>query len=303
MKRNFFAIFLFFSSILFIEPGFAEYTKKFKNDLMLTPFGVRPKQCVHTHPSGTTIRETKNGVEAIAPDGKVRFFPALNKCIAFNNTWKTKRANSRNQHRLLGESNMNLASNRWLDNAWWFPPRPISMMSGNYTVPNNPAVGRLNYWLYYFLGIENTNDNVELTILQPVLAWSRTGWTFASWNCCPSGQVHNSRPVVVAAKSNITGKIEKQGGAWVIDSIAGSQHSTLRVNSMNRVFDYADATLETYYVNGCNYYPTEPILYNNISLKLTDGSIASPRWSKTNNTECNGKVTIYNPAMISIKHN
>lgn len=272
-------------------------SKQINTNLVSTPFGLRPAQCVHEHPSGTTIRETPNGVETVSPEGFVKSFPVLKECIEYDKVWKAKHLKDIRQSKLGIKT-----ADGWLDNAQWFPPKPVTSVSGTYLVPNDPAAGKQTYWLYYFLGTENFQSNVGVSILQPVLAWSSLGWGFTSWNCCPNGQAHYANTIPASANSIVYGSIKQQGDTWIIDSVSGTQHSTLQVATNNRIFNWTDATLETYGVKDCSYFPTNPIQYTQIVIETTGGT-ASPQWSTTGATECNGKTTIISPSHITIQHN
>ncbi|KTC91247.1 hypothetical protein OQJ18_13605 [Fluoribacter dumoffii] len=260
-----------------------------------TPFGLRPSQCIHTHPSGTTIREKTSGVEAIYPDGSIKQYPKDPVCMKYHQDWldSSPRFND----------NKTDLKNGWLDNAWWFTPSPAAMLSGNYWVPSDPAAGRKTYWLYYFLGLENIQSNVPVSILQPVLSWSSSGWKFTSWNCCPEGQVHKAASVPTKANSVVHGEIQQQGSIWIIDAIAAGEHSTLKVEANNRVFNYVDATLETYNVADCTYFPSTPLTYSQILLILANGKAVTPTWKTTGATQCSGSVTVASPSKIVISHN
>lgn len=290
MKRTSYLAIIVFSS-LFCCSANAESPQPTAN-LISTPFGLRPPQCVHKHASGTLIRETAKGVEAIAPDGSVKYFPALKECIDYDKQWKAS----------TPRFNKDLTVNGWLDNAYWYTPQPATSLTGLYRVPNTPASGPQGFWLYYFMGLVNFQSNVVETILQPVLTYSNTGWTIASWNCCPSGQSHVANPVPTSDNAVVAGSMVLNGTTWTVDSISAGQHSTLQVDAMNRVFNYADATLETYYTTGCSNFPTAPAILGQMVLTLTSG-IATPNWAKTGPTICNGVTTIKNPARVFIQHN
>lgn len=266
--------------------------------LIETPFGLRPNQCSHTHPTGTTVRETPTGVEAKYPNGTIKKFPKNPECIKYQNRWLAESA--RFKHR---ESSESILKNGWLDNAYWYPPSPMSMLSGNYRVPNNPVAQGKTYWLYYFLGVENFQSDIPVSILQPVLSWSAKGWKFASWNCCPQGQVHSATPVKATANDVVQGKIQQQGTTWIIDAISANMHSTLNVEAANRIFNYVDATLETYDIADCTYFPTLPMTFSQIVVQLANGQTASPVWKTTGPTQCSGITTANSPTKVKISHN
>merc|ERR1719507_1709617 len=69
--------------------------------------------------------------------------------------------------------------NAWLDNAGWYPPsKDMSKFTGDYIVPKgSPDKGGCT--LYYFIGMQN-NGQGPVNILQPVLAYQGSGWTYSS---------------------------------------------------------------------------------------------------------------------------
>lgn len=68
----------------------------------------------------------------------------------------------------------------WLDNVGFYPPKEAANFTGTYILPDSSPSQPSGQYLYYFIGIENINQD-DVTILQPVLAWEDGGWTFTSW--------------------------------------------------------------------------------------------------------------------------
>jgi len=268
------------------------------------PFGLRPKECVHEVPNNALLRTVEKGVEVVSPDGHVEFLPELESCMAFQE--KYSREHPRKSH-IRVDGAMDVPSG-WLDNAFVYTPtgRSAVAFSGNYLVPPTPkTTGGL---IYYFIGLVNWN-NPE-TILQPVLTYY-SSWYMNSWNCCPSGQVHTSPTLAGFAPGDLlNGNIyyEQNNDTWTTVSTFRDNSVVLNVDSKvggtQRLFNWADATLETYDVASCDMLPTGWMNYTNMVITLDDGTTYTPQWTNQYGaTDCNGVLQIVNPTAVSISHN
>jgi len=193
----------------------------------------------------------------------------------------------------------------WLDNAGYWPTNYINSFQGNYLVPPNPADDSSQV-LFYFIGAENLVNGQNLSIVQPVLTWGNgiNGWSFMSWNCCPSGQAHNSGPLTgFSAGDTLSGSVYQANGDWNIVSSWNGQQVTLAVTINGRTFNWADVTLETYNVRACTEFPVGPMTFSSMVLELIDGTQPAPAWAPSGATECNGAMTVTSPSQISIQHN
>jgi len=267
-----------------------------------TPFGLRPKQCVHRSVGNNVLlKPTKEGVQVVHANGTLlNFLPALPECIAWEEKMRAGREMRRNGTR-VGFSPLD----GWLDNAGYYPPSLVGTFQGNYLVPPSPYDG--SQVLFYFIGTENFQTGVGVTILQPVLTWGNgiDGWSMASWNCCPSGQSHESNPITGFGSGNtLYGQIvNPNNGNWNVVSGFGSQQTVLTVADAGRTFDWTDVTLETYSVASCNEFPNGPMVFSSMSMTLQGGGQVTPSWSPTGATECNGQMTVNSPSTITISHN
>jgi len=194
----------------------------------------------------------------------------------------------------------------WLDNAGYYPPSQVDTFSGDYLVPPDPA-NDASQVLFYFIGTENFQSGIQVSILQPVLTWGNgiNGWNMASWNCCPQGQSHESASLQgIGAGNSVTGLIDQSSGNnWTITSTWNGQSVNLIIPAAQRDFDWIDATLETYSVTNCNMFPDGPAVYTNMALTLAGGSPNSPSWQPSGPTECQGQLTVQSPSEITISHN
>eukprot|EP01087_Luapelamoeba_hula_P024990 TRINITY_DN969_c0_g1_i1.p1 TRINITY_DN969_c0_g1~~TRINITY_DN969_c0_g1_i1.p1 ORF type:complete len:330 (-),score=53.04 TRINITY_DN969_c0_g1_i1:44-988(-) len=274
--------------------------------LIPTPFGWRPKQCVHRDVGNDVVIRSvvdeqglEYAVEIEDKAGQVKSLPILPECVAWDKKMQIERA----ARRMNGT--VNNLQDGWLDNAGYYPPSLVGSFDGDYVVPRSPA-SEGSQILFYFIGATNFKGGSGETILQPVLQWNNgiRGWSFASWNCCPGGQTHEATPFVgFGPGAVIYGGIDQSGSNWKILSSWGSKRSTLDVANAGRDFDWVDATLETYGVKSCPEFASGDMKFYNMRLKLSNGQGNTPSWKTTAPTQCNGHITVQNPSSIVISHN
>jgi len=272
-----------------------------KFNLVPTPFGLRPEQCVHRDlGSNFQLQRVKEGVAVVYTNGTTRHLPALPECIAWEAKMQIEREKRRN-----GTSSLKAPLDGWLDNAGYYPPGLVGNFQGNYLVPPNPGTDSSQV-IFYFIGTENFQSGVGVSILQPVLTWGNgiDGWSMASWNCCPSGQTHESSPITgFGAGDTLFGQIQNDNsGNWNVISAFGSQNTVLTVADAGRTFDWTDVTLETYSVASCDEFPAGPMVFSSMSMTLQTGGDVTPTWSPTGATECSGSLTVDSPSQITITH-
>jgi len=295
--------FLFF--LFCVTLGANELTHN-SQQVIPTPFGYMPQQCVHHVPNGAHLEPTTEGVRVhLSSDAKTAGLPPLyvipedTICTEHLRTLANK---THHAHPRQWKSTRGLSKDGWLDNAYWLlPSKVVSSWSANYGVPSNPAGGN-NQVLYYFIGVENFDINA--TILQPVLGWfgHLGSWQFTSWNCCPSGQVHYANSINVPSGSTLFGEININTATSTVTSTWNNEHSTLSVATSGRNFDWIDATLETYFVTSCSMYAKGPMTFSDMKLQLSDGSSPTPTWKTTAATECGGSIVVNSPFNIVIHH-
>jgi hypothetical protein len=180
-------------------------------------------------------------------------------------------------------------------------------LTSTWTVPLGPTSND-GQVLYFFPGLEDFNTSE--TILQPVLGWymwasGLSGWSIASWNCCPQGTNWFSSPVAVKPGDTILGTVTSTCSAgtlscstWNItteDMSSGESTTLANTPSEGQTFNWAFAgVLEVYNIYQCSDYPPNNSLTFS-SLALYDDNfdlISNPSWSMTNwlsgqTPECN----------------
>jgi hypothetical protein len=178
----------------------------------------------------------------------------------------------------------------WLENASVTTTGSFGLLSAEWSVPYPPASND-GQTLYYFPGLEDTNDVV--TILQPVLGWNSdfpSAWGIASWNCCENGTTYEATPQRVSPGDTIYGVTGCAAGgtsctSWNVvttDMQNGKSSQLLNTSSFNQIFNWAfGGVLEVYNVKQCPDFPTNYyISFNNILLENNLGVlIPNPNWS------------------------
>src|SRR5690348_7745971 len=96
----------------------------------------------------------------------LRLLPALPECIAWEEKMQIERMKRRNG------THTPSPFDGWLDNAGYYPPGLVGNFQGNYLVPPSPQADSSQV-LFYFIGAENFQSGVGVTILQPVLTWGK----------------------------------------------------------------------------------------------------------------------------------
>jgi hypothetical protein len=175
---------------------------------------------------------------------------------------------------------------------WTVPPQPIA---------NDGQV------LYFFPGFEDIND-LQTSILQPVLGWYQGQWSIASWNCCLNNIVTNSPAVNVSPGDAIYGSITSTCPAgtlscttWNVlslDLFTGESTTLRDTPSQGQVFNWAfGGVLEPYYVITCDDYPSNrQISFYNEVLDEHLHPIIDPKWTTAANSsqtpQCNYDVKV-----------
>jgi len=264
-----------------------------KAPFVLTPFGVFGRECVHGTETGSRVSELENG------DLFVEFENGTSYIYPSSNYRCKERFAPENVRRRRPSTNSSLPQvplDGWLDNGWFFDNVQIGSFTSVYTVPKTPP-NPTGQTLFWFIGLEC--QNAELAILQPVLTFNNivTGWSFASWYCCPSGTPNYATPIqgfgpAALLNGYITANSGNNQPDYTVKSCNGASCSTLSCPNGGRQFTYGDATLETYTVTSCNQFSPGPMQFTNMALTNLGGGSYTPQWQQiTGPTECSGSIT------------
>jgi hypothetical protein len=277
MKKSF-DILPFFSVFLFIF----SLISTVNCEKVITPFGIRPKECVHHLRKGHRLNPTDDGVEVIeSTHGRVvEFHPTLEQCME----------DIKNIKPIAEQKEATFPINGWLDYVSFTPSANVKEFSATYTVPAAPTKS-LNQVLFYFIGVENFDSNT-VTILQPVLTWGNghTGWNMASWNCCPSGQTWTSDFILNLEEGDVLqGYINVTTSNSAIVSTFGDQTVTLEIATNGRNFNWMDVTLEVYSVVSCSEFAASAMTISNLAAVDVDNNEIKVSWAdNTGSTACSG---------------
>merc|ERR1712080_120000 len=169
--------------------------------------------------------------------------------------------------------------NAWLDNAGWYPPKSdggISQFTATYINPaGDPERGGCT--LYYFIGSQN-NGQGPVNILQPVLAYQGSGWTYASWICCPSNISTTGNTVRTKAGATMTGGLVRvDSSTWDVWGVnEAGQKTDLKQRVGPYEYTWADVTMEQYSYSSCSQSPKGPITFKDMKIYNKAGKQITP---------------------------
>jgi len=279
--------------LIFFLIAFVHSSRKYVS----TPHGQRLEECVMSFPQGTIVEELSDGrlgVEYVNGSSEIITPPAV--C-------------HEDMARMMKERDIKIAEakaagpNAWLDNAGWYPPgRDMSKFTGDYIVPQG-SPDRGGCTLYYFIGMQN-NGQGPVNILQPVLAYRGSGWTYTSWICCPSNISTTGNTIRVSTSEKLGGSIVRSDSStW---DVSGTNTKGQRTDLKQRVgpykYTWADVTMEQYSYSQCSQSPKGPITFENMKIYNAEGTQITPQWSGSGRTMCDGTLTIESPSKITIEH-
>merc|ERR1712130_1089965 len=127
--------------------------------------------------------------------------------------------------------------NQWIDEAGFTYSAGFSEMTGWNNIPDAPSSEPgTDYW---FLGMQNNGDG-PVNILQPVLTYSGSEWTAASWACRPSN-ITTTGPTIGPFREGdqMYGAMTRTNGyTWKIDTVINGQTSTLNAASCHKKLSF-----------------------------------------------------------------
>jgi len=272
---------------------------------VITPFGIRPEQCVIEVPSDSIISEG-DGVLLIQRPGALvaEEFAVPPECHEDIGDIHKKMVQRKREPNPSPE----LDINGWLDYGGWYPPQADSNLNSftvSQVVPGNPPTPNGGQVLFYFIGMQD-NDDAAVNIIQPVLTWGNgyNQWYLKSWACCPSNITVSSPALFgLSAGSTFTGTINRKSpSTWTIDSVFNGKHTTLNAQVGDYNYNWADVTLEVYNVVDCTDFAPNKAVFNALTLKDAQGDLLTPQWTFTGPTSCGGSIAQTSPTSVYIQH-
>mmetsp|Transcript_14497 Transcript_14497/g.38226 ORF Transcript_14497/g.38226 Transcript_14497/m.38226 type:complete len:168 (+) Transcript_14497:177-680(+) len=161
------------------------------------------------------------------------------------------------------------------------------------------------------------NADSETRILQPVLTFNGPqggaegepeGWSFTSWNCCPSGQAWYSTPITGFEEGDVLygemAAAEDLNSYTITSTIPGVNTTSITVDTSGLTFDWADVTLEVYDVDECLKFPKDLVAFADMTILGAEGQSLTPDWSVVTGSQCDGTTTVVDPlALVTIQCN
>ena len=196
------------------------------DDLILTPCGMRPRECVREAPHGSVVRASEDGFVIDRGDrvGLERV-EVPERCHAFMGE-----ENARLLRRAKTQGDAGAVPDGWIKSAGVYrmdPEITIQSFSAKWTVPPAPSAPQKPETLYYFIGLEDRTQGKLTTIHQPVLTWGDQTeggkfddqWHLWSWTCCPKNLTWHSPDIAgFMPGETLYGRIDKQSAdTWRID--------------------------------------------------------------------------------------
>jgi len=275
-------------------------------DTVLTPFGERPSECVLQLPSGSTV--TPNGKELLIK------IPATETTTEILTSYIAPDICSEDMGAIREKQILRAKApgetNGWLDYVGWYPPsgeNNLKSFASTYVVPDDPVNNSGGQVLFYFIGMQDNDDPKAVNIIQPVLTWGNgyKQWYVESWACCPSNITVSSPPLFgLTAGSSLQGVISRESDStWKIDSIFNGKHTTLNAQVGDYIYNWADITLEVYYVNTCSDLARGKAYFNSLVLTDSQGQTITPQWQDiSGSTLCGGSIQSAGPNSYFIQH-
>jgi len=275
---------------------------------VITPFGIRPEQCVLTVPHDSTVTEG-NGVVYVKKPGVEVVEEVVVPAECHQDIPQIHERMIQRKQVTQVNAGPELDINGWLDYGGWYPPQAdsdLEQFTVTQTVPNNPAITNGIFVLFYFIGMQDNDAPTAVNIIQPVLTWGNgyNEWYLESWACCPSNITVNSPALFgLQAGSQFQGVVVRESAStWKIDSIFNGKHTTLNAQVGDYNYNWADVTLEVYSVTSCQDFASGMAVFDDLVLTDAQGAVLTPQWSFTGPTACSGTITQTGSDSISISH-
>eukprot|EP01084_Bolivina_argentea_P231229 389979_1 len=307
-----FAVFLLCSTVYAQKTGNDEA----KDDLVYTPHGMRPRECVIFHnESEVILNPISTGVWANYPkSGTRKFFPAKPECVENSikilaDFFKEKTEEPEEvQFAVTTKTQIKIGGRNF--SAY------IAVPDENLPALNNGMIG---YWTGLSSSQQQPN-NQSAALLQPVVAWCSSGecdanpryenaWQYASWQCCPHGGTHRAGPNY---KATIGENIwtyaysDPSSGNTEVYMKGKEGVSSLKstVNHMNH--DIFTMVLEIHDMEGvsCDHFNTKPCIFTQLKIDDNNGKnvdMTGLDWSYSDkNDGCNGAGKWISPTSFQI---
>jgi hypothetical protein len=237
-----------------------------------TPTGPLPRACVHEIPSGARV--DRSGL-VHRPDGGTN---QLSRCLTPHQS-----------NRRFPPNVAPPALAGYLEHTYDVAPTVVRTVAANWTVPAAPASSFSAGEVYYaFPGVLKTG---ETWILQPVLAYTTSGWTIASWRCNDGTDCDHSTPVSASAGHSLHGSIVATNCSagtcdWTVTTqdVTASQQTGTTWTDDDAYIEPIGGAVEVHGPNGgglpsCDKLPVTGVFFSSISVTTANGTM-TPSWSE-----------------------
>jgi hypothetical protein len=260
-------------------------------DYVLTPFGYFHPSCVNHLAQGDVLREDLKVIER--NDGTTQPLTCAYPHFEGDGTKEVGDLKPVGD----GTTRPPFIGHAWIEFASVHDANDYEQVYSEWEVPPTPTTND-GQTIYLFNGLEDINDVVS--IIQPVLGWDGnglSGWSIASWNCCPSGTTNEATPQSVNTGDHIEGYTfsncssgTKTCPTWdvvAVDEENGNFSQLIDTPNEGQTFNWAfGGVLEVYNITQCSDYPPPDyaggIGFHNQSV-LNDKYVQiNPAWTVTN---------------------
>jgi len=284
------------------------------SETVITPFGIRPEECVIEVPHGSTVTPSKTSNELIitvpATESKSEYITSYKVPSHCGEDMEKIRQRKRSPSLPRTEEGAPTDTNGWLDYVGWYPPsgeNNLRKFTSTYVVPPGNPGDSTGQVLFYFIGMQDNDSPNAVNILQPVLTWGNgyTEWYVKSWVCCPSNITVSSPPIFgLVPGSQISGVISRESAnTWLVDSVFDGKHTTLNAQVGDYIYNWADITLEVYHIKSCPDFAPGKMVFNDLVLTDAQGATITPQWQKDSGaTLCGGTIAANGPNSYYIEH-
>jgi len=244
-------------------------------DYVITPFG-------YFHPS--CVRQVNDG-DTLLGDGRLQFADGTEQTTA--PVCGFPRYTPKGELVVEGSpgAGPEQISWSWIESGQVVSDAGYDAITATWSVPQTPTTND-GQTLYLFPALTHNHltPPSEEPIIQPVLGWNdgQPGvgpWNIASWNCCPSGMVWNSKPVTVKPGDQISGMVAVACGnvtiqycsKWSITTrdVTTAESTVLNISypSLMKFVWAQSGVLEVYNIYQCSDYPPDgSITFSNVAL-------------------------------------
>jgi hypothetical protein len=267
-----------------------------------TPIGAMHEECVHSVPSGTSVRAHPKGGHVATHAGSSWTIPTCPHASAFAQEEKAVADPFPSDY------------DGWLAYTTAKSPVPFTSFNGTFSVPNSPA--SVPDMLFSFTGLQNIDwipkvdpePSGPFVIIQPVLQYSdetETPWAVRSWYVTLDQGAIASDPLSVQPGDKLIGNmylVDPKGPTWEITTATAAnptvQTKITVTHDRLAKLPWAYTTIECYGCSDCTYLSTNDQYFTDMVASPANTAV---NWvaSVTPNPVCHTKAKIVDEATVT----